>query len=265
MPVRTDGRVPGSAPMSFGARLRHERERRQISIASIAESTKILGALLEGLENNDVSRWPTGLYRRAFMRAYANAIGLDAEATVKEFLERFPDAESSQALATSPPAPVLPAWAPAPSTPKPPPVSSAATSPAGGEDRMLLATTIRIGAPRLGTWFSNGVLVRGFRLRCVAAAIDLFVVSVLGLACYAVLGQLWAPLSIAAAAYYAGGVLLLGNTPGVCLFADPDRILKSTSRIYLKLVGARAQRAKHEAHQTHGGHGDEASASSPSY
>ena len=73
--------------------MRQERERRNISIASISESTKILGALLEGLENDDVSRWPTGFYRRAFMRAYAKAIGVDADAALKEFLERFPEPE----------------------------------------------------------------------------------------------------------------------------------------------------------------------------
>ena len=35
---------------SFGSRLRYERERRQIALKSIAESTKISVALLEGLE-----------------------------------------------------------------------------------------------------------------------------------------------------------------------------------------------------------------------
>ena len=80
---------------SFGARLRRVREHRRISIASIAESTKILGALLEGVENDDVSRWPTGLYRRAFMRAYATAIGLDPEPIVREFIARFPDPEDT--------------------------------------------------------------------------------------------------------------------------------------------------------------------------
>ncbi len=80
-------------PVSFGARLRAERERREISIASIAHKTKILGALLEGLENDDVSRWPTGFYRRAFFRAYVVAIGLDPEPAIKEFTERFPEAE----------------------------------------------------------------------------------------------------------------------------------------------------------------------------
>src|SRR6266508_227843 len=94
MPARTEFEHFPSSPRygdNFGARMRDERERRNISIASIADSTKILGALLEGLERNDLSRWPSGLYRRAFMRAYASAIGLDPDAVVREFVERFPD------------------------------------------------------------------------------------------------------------------------------------------------------------------------------
>ena len=63
-------------PDSLGARLRAQRLSRKVSIASIAESTKILGALLEALEHDDVSRWPSGLYRRALI-GVESAIGLD--------------------------------------------------------------------------------------------------------------------------------------------------------------------------------------------
>jgi cytoskeletal protein RodZ len=76
---------------SFGARLRYERERRQIALKSIAESTKIGVPLLEGLERDDVSRWPSGIFRKSFIRSYAEAIGLDADAIVREFVERYPD------------------------------------------------------------------------------------------------------------------------------------------------------------------------------
>ncbi|MBI4487187.1 MAG: helix-turn-helix domain-containing protein, partial [Acidobacteria bacterium] len=76
---------------SFGARLRQQREQQQIALASIAEQTKISVSLLEGLERDDVMRWPTGIYRRSFVRSYAHAIGLDPEVVVREFLERYPD------------------------------------------------------------------------------------------------------------------------------------------------------------------------------
>ncbi len=76
---------------TFGARLRYERERRQIALKSIAESTKIGLPLLVGLERDDVSRWPAGIFRKSFIRSYAEAIGLDADAIVREFVERYPD------------------------------------------------------------------------------------------------------------------------------------------------------------------------------
>lgn len=76
---------------SFGARLRQRREQQRVTLATIAEQTKIKLSLLEGLERNDVSQWPVGIFRRAFIRAYAHAIGLEPDVVVREFLEVYPD------------------------------------------------------------------------------------------------------------------------------------------------------------------------------
>jgi transcriptional regulator with XRE-family HTH domain len=76
---------------SFGARLRQRRERQQIALTAIAEQTKIQLSLLEALERDDVSHWPAGIFRRAFIRAYAHAIGLEPDVVVREFLELHPD------------------------------------------------------------------------------------------------------------------------------------------------------------------------------
>jgi transcriptional regulator with XRE-family HTH domain len=78
-------------PESFGARLRERREQQQITLTSIAEQTKISLSLLEALERDDVSHWPAGIFRRAFIRAYAQIIGLDPGVVVGEFLELHPD------------------------------------------------------------------------------------------------------------------------------------------------------------------------------
>src|SRR4029077_18264381 len=83
--------LSASLPESFGARLRQRRERQHIALATIAEQTKIKLSLLEALERDDVSRWPSGIFRRAFVRAYAQAIGLDPDVVVREFLELYPD------------------------------------------------------------------------------------------------------------------------------------------------------------------------------
>jgi transcriptional regulator with XRE-family HTH domain len=70
---------------TFGERLRAQRERQQISLASIAERTKIKLSLLEALEHDDASRWPRGLFGRSYLRSYAQAIGLDPDTTLREF------------------------------------------------------------------------------------------------------------------------------------------------------------------------------------
>ncbi len=78
-------------PETFGGRLRERREQREVPLSAIAEETKISLSLLEGLERDDVSRWPGGIFRRAFIRAYAVAIGLDPDRIVREFVQLHPD------------------------------------------------------------------------------------------------------------------------------------------------------------------------------
>src|SRR5258705_2258560 len=85
-------------PDSFGARLRQRREERQITLATIAEQTKIKLSLLEALERDDIRHWPSGIFRRAFIRAYARAIGLQPDVVVREFQEHHPD--PSEGVAT---------------------------------------------------------------------------------------------------------------------------------------------------------------------
>ena len=182
-------------PVSFGARLRHERERRKISIAAIAENTKILGALLEGLEKDDVSRWPTGFYRRAFIRAYASAIGLDPDTIMREFADRFPDPEETVSM----PAPAAAVAAPAPAT--------------FARRRVQLT----LSAPQSAC--APGQVVAALRDRLRAIVLDAFVIGVTGLAMFLAFEQFWAPTAIAVASYYAISILVFGNTPGVCLFA----------------------------------------------
>lgn len=88
---------------SFGARLRAQRESQQVTLETIADRTKIRLVLLEGLERNDTSLWPTGIFRRSYCRSYAVAIGLDPDQTVREFLSLYPDTieEPETALAAT--------------------------------------------------------------------------------------------------------------------------------------------------------------------
>lgn len=74
---------------TFVARLRRYRQRNAISLDDISSATRVKRELLEALENNDLSDWPRGLYARAWIRAYASAVGLDPIDTVDEFCRLF--------------------------------------------------------------------------------------------------------------------------------------------------------------------------------
>ena len=76
--------------VDVGAKLRRAREARGISLRQVAAATKISVGVLEALERNDISRLPGGIFSRAFVRSYAVEIGLDAEQTVRDFIEQFP-------------------------------------------------------------------------------------------------------------------------------------------------------------------------------
>lgn len=76
---------------SFCARLKAAREEKGVSLAEIASTTKVNVELFRGLENNNLSYWPKGLYRRSYLRDYLRCAGLPVESTVAEFVRLFPD------------------------------------------------------------------------------------------------------------------------------------------------------------------------------
>ena len=73
----------------LGSRLKQARQQRGVSLRDIATATKISVVALEALERNDYSRLPGGIFSRAFVRAYALAVGVEPEEAVNEFLVDF--------------------------------------------------------------------------------------------------------------------------------------------------------------------------------
>jgi cytoskeletal protein RodZ len=71
---------------SFGENLRRERELRGISLREIADDTRIGIRFLQALEQDRIDLLPGGIFRRTFVRQYANHLGLDAEKVVAEFI-----------------------------------------------------------------------------------------------------------------------------------------------------------------------------------
>lgn len=173
--------------LSVGLWLRRERERRNITLQHIANQTKVAVPLLEGLEAGDLGRWPGGIYRRAFVKSYAVALGLDAD----EVLRRVE--------AEHPPEPDEPSPLPAVVTPQP--------STAGRAGSVATASN----RPRASS-----------RARVLGTAADLTVALVLGMGSAAAGSRLlWPVLFIAF--YYAAGILLTGTSPMVALLSeDPE-------------------------------------------
>lgn len=87
------------SPEAFGEFLRSHRGGRNITLQQMSATTKIGVAHLEALERGDTADWPRGIYRRAIVRSYAAAVGLDPDDTVREFV----------AVSTERSAPVTPA------------------------------------------------------------------------------------------------------------------------------------------------------------
>jgi hypothetical protein len=215
---------PQETDTGFGNRLRLERERRCITLASITANTKIGLTLLQGLERDDVSRWPSGIFRRSFIRAYAEAVGLDADAIAREFLEHFPD--------------------PA----EPPRVVSAGSRP-GGARKTSGDPVLRLTFADPGATFTGGHVLETMRRRWAAAAWDVGVLTAIGLTLFKALHQFWMPFAIAIVGYYAASIVILGNTPGVCLFVpvsardDADRFMALVS--LLKALKAMRSAIRH--------------------
>lgn len=76
---------------TFGQQLRRHRDKRRITLQTVATQTKVSVGIFKALENGDCERWPGGIYSRGFVRAYATAVGLDPEETVARFAECYPE------------------------------------------------------------------------------------------------------------------------------------------------------------------------------
>jgi cytoskeletal protein RodZ len=71
-------------PAEFGQRFLRGREQKERSLEEIADTTKIAIHQLRSLERGDLHRLPGGIYRRAIVRQYAAAVGLNVEDTLRD-------------------------------------------------------------------------------------------------------------------------------------------------------------------------------------
>ena len=186
----------------FGPHLRRIREQRGISLDHLANRTNVDVELWEAMERNDFSRWPSGIFARAFVREYARAIGLDPESTVDDFCRYFPLGDRRRGHIIKAEAELLgldSEW----------------------HDDLVEPHQDRRRAPRRvepAEGARDALLVR--RSRLTAVACDLIAALGGGALVAALAGAPRLPvIGAVALAYHAAGLIFLGATPGSALLA----------------------------------------------
>lgn len=69
----------------FCDELRWERERRQVSIETICEETKVSSRHLHALEAGEYNELPGGVFRKGIVRSYLGALGLEENPWIERF------------------------------------------------------------------------------------------------------------------------------------------------------------------------------------
>jgi transcriptional regulator with XRE-family HTH domain len=196
----------------LGVRLRRQRERRGVSLQDIAQETKISSRLLADLERGDLSRWPAGIFGRAFIRSYAEAVGLEPREVLIEFLQLVPADEGLPPAALDPEeAPLLSGWTFKGGQTGVPPAPAE-----GAAFRLTFAepeANVRLRASSWGRQVAASVADGTMLL--AGAAIGLLTIGPGG----------WLPgLTVAAVALVILASTVLGTTPGRRL-CNPSRLL----------------------------------------
>ncbi len=78
----------------IGNRLKEARMAKGLSLDDLQTITKIQKRYLLGIEEGNYSLMPGSFYVRAFIKQYAEAVGLESEALFEEFKEEIPDTAS---------------------------------------------------------------------------------------------------------------------------------------------------------------------------
>src|SRR5215210_7372896 len=68
----------------IGRLLEHKRKEQGLSLEEVEQATKIRKRYLTGLEREDYAMLPDAVYARGFLKTYANYLGLDGEASVRQ-------------------------------------------------------------------------------------------------------------------------------------------------------------------------------------
>ncbi|QST01651.1 helix-turn-helix domain-containing protein [Pontibacillus sp. ALD_SL1] len=82
--------------MEIGARLKEARESQNMTLDDVQQETKIQTRYLQAIEKGNFSIMPGKFYTRAFIRQYAEAVGLDPESLMEEHKSELPSSSEEE-------------------------------------------------------------------------------------------------------------------------------------------------------------------------
>jgi len=182
---------------AFGSTLRRARLRNGITLAEIAERSRVKPELWEGLERNDLTGWPSGVYARSYIKTYAEMVGLDPQLTIDEFCRTFPNGDRRAE-------PVVRGYADIVQAPI---TWEDDLLPDGVPDRRASSSAPERRFPR--TSRSRRLLAAGLDLAAVLA--------MSGIVAALLRGGFRIALPLIALVYHAGSLIIEGCTPGAWL------------------------------------------------
>ncbi len=195
----------------FGTRLRTEREKRSVSLDAVAHHTKVSRRLFADMERGQFDRWPPGIFGRAFIRGYADAVGLDADAVVHDYVELFPENDADRSPDTSDTGRAR--------DPLGQELMVEALGDVGGSDGLL-----RLGLADDGTEVRREDVASGTGLKLAGALLDAALVLVpAGAAAYFATGTApWVSAGLIGLSALVVATALVGGSPGFRAIASRD-------------------------------------------
>jgi len=94
----------------FGRDLQLEREKRGVSLETVAGETKVSPRFLHALEVEDFNSLPGGVFQRGIVRSYCRFLGLDEQEWLKRFASTAQTAENVQRTRVRPGLSMRPRW-----------------------------------------------------------------------------------------------------------------------------------------------------------
>lgn len=80
----------------IGEKLSEARKDKGMSISDVEKITKIQSRYLTAIEENDYDKLPGDFYVRAFIRQYANVVGLDGKQLLESYQQEVPEAKPDE-------------------------------------------------------------------------------------------------------------------------------------------------------------------------